>query len=179
MLRVLDITNCSALTQTIDLSGCPAIEDVRAAGTKITGVSLASGTRIRSLVLPASITGLTLRNQAQISYSGTSDDGLQVAGLIFSSSSLKTARLSIRSYSHRIFSHKQILLPMSGCLAFPAHRAIFRCSRNYPNFEASMQISISWTTQLLKAAIRLLLHCPKPTSRQPNRCIQTSKFQSR
>lgn len=81
MLRVLDITNCSALTQTIDLSGCPAIEDVRAAGTKITGVSLASGTRIRSLVLPASITGLTLRNQAQISYSGTSDDGLQVAGL--------------------------------------------------------------------------------------------------
>lgn len=81
MLRVLDITNCSALAQTINLAGCPAIEEVRASGTKITGVSLASGTRIKSLVLPDSITGLTLRNQAQISYSGTSDDGLQIAGL--------------------------------------------------------------------------------------------------
>lgn len=80
MLRVLDITNCSALAQTINLAGCPVIEEVRAAGTRITGVSLAPGTQIRQLILPASITGLVLQSQAQISYNETPDDGLQLAG---------------------------------------------------------------------------------------------------
>lgn len=81
MLRKFDIRNCSHLAQNIDMSGCTAIEEVYAGGSQITGVTLAAGTRIRVLQLPASVTSIVLRSQAALTYHAAADDGLQLAGL--------------------------------------------------------------------------------------------------
>lgn len=63
LLKVLDITNCSGLTQALNLEGCANIEELYALGTKITGVSLAPSGYLTKLYLPATIDSLTLKNQ--------------------------------------------------------------------------------------------------------------------
>ena len=66
LLRKVDIRNCIALTQALDLSGCTNIEEVYLDGTKATGVSLPNGGILRVLHLPATVTNLTLRNQTKL-----------------------------------------------------------------------------------------------------------------
>ena len=63
LLRKVDIRNCVALTQAIDLSGCTNIEEVYLDGTSVTGVSLPNGGILKKLHLPGTITNLTIRNQ--------------------------------------------------------------------------------------------------------------------
>ena len=66
MLRYLDVRNCTALTTTVDLSGCTSLEEVYFDGSSITGVTLPNGGVLRVLHLPATITNLTIRNQPNI-----------------------------------------------------------------------------------------------------------------
>lgn len=67
LLRTIDISNCPNLTGSVDLSGCPNIEEVYAAGTSITGVEFIESGCLSRAHLPATITNLTLKDQAHIS----------------------------------------------------------------------------------------------------------------
>lgn len=66
LLRKLDVRNCTALTQTVDASGCTNIEEVYFDGTNVAGVTLPNGGILKKLHLPESITDLTLRNQTKL-----------------------------------------------------------------------------------------------------------------
>ena len=66
LLRTLDVRNCSALTQAVDISGCTNIEHVYFDGTATTGVMLPNGGILKTLHLPATVTNLTILNQKQI-----------------------------------------------------------------------------------------------------------------
>ena len=66
LLRSIDVRNCPALTQAVDVSGCINIEHVYFDGTSITGLSLPNGGILKTLHLPAALTNLTIRNQTMI-----------------------------------------------------------------------------------------------------------------
>lgn len=78
LLRTLDVRNCPNLTQAVDVSGCTNLEHVYFDGTSITGLLLPVGGILKTLHLPATITNLTIRNQASLtdltipSYTGIS-----------------------------------------------------------------------------------------------------------
>ena len=78
LLRTLDVRNCPNLTQAVDVSGCSNVEHVYFDGTSITGLLLPVGGILKTLHLPATITNLTIRNQASLqdlsipSYAGIS-----------------------------------------------------------------------------------------------------------
>lgn len=78
LLRTLDVRNCPNLTQAVDVSGCSNLEHVYFDGTGITGLLLPVGGILKTLHLPATITNLTIRNQASLtdltipSYTGIS-----------------------------------------------------------------------------------------------------------
>jgi hypothetical protein len=67
LLRTLDVRNCSALTQAVDISGCTNIENVYFDGTAITGLTLPNGGSLKKLHLPETITNLTILNQKHLS----------------------------------------------------------------------------------------------------------------
>ena len=66
LLRLLDVRNCPALTQAIDVSHCLNLEHVYAEGSSITGISLPNGGVLKTLHLPATVANLTIRNQRGI-----------------------------------------------------------------------------------------------------------------
>ena len=66
LLRTIDVRNCLALTQAVDISGCINIESVYFDGTSITGLALPNGGILKTLHLPAALTNLTIRNQTLI-----------------------------------------------------------------------------------------------------------------
>jgi hypothetical protein len=66
LLHTLDVRNCSALTQAVDISGCTNIEHVYFDGTATTGVTLPNGGILKTLHLPSTVTNLTILNQKQI-----------------------------------------------------------------------------------------------------------------
>lgn len=66
LLKKLDVRNCSALTQTVDVSGCVNIEEVYLDGTATAGVTLPNGGMLKTLHLPSTVTNLTILNQKQI-----------------------------------------------------------------------------------------------------------------
>lgn len=65
LLTSLDVQNCVNLAQSVDLSGCVSLEEVKAKGTITTGFSLPVGGKLKTLELPATVTNLTIRDQAQ------------------------------------------------------------------------------------------------------------------
>lgn len=78
LLRTLDVRNCPNLVQAVDISGCSNVEHVYFDGTGITGINLPVGGILKTLHLPATVTNLTIRNQASLtdlsipSYTGIS-----------------------------------------------------------------------------------------------------------
>ena len=66
MLKKVDIRNCPNLTDALDLSLCPSIEEVYAQGSSITAVKLPKSGFVRQLHLPSSLTNLTITNQKYI-----------------------------------------------------------------------------------------------------------------
>jgi hypothetical protein len=76
MLRKLDIRNCPNLRQAVDISGCENMEEVYAQGTSITSVVLPAAGILSNLYLPATLTGLTLRNQSKLT-----DAYFEIAGV--------------------------------------------------------------------------------------------------
>lgn len=63
LLRILDVQNCPNLTAPIDVTTCPALEEVYANGTSTTSVKLPNGGVLNTLSLPTTIANLTLMNQ--------------------------------------------------------------------------------------------------------------------
>ena len=66
LLKNLDVRNCSALAQSVDLSGCANIEHVYFDGTAVTGVDLPNGGILKTLHLPATVTSLVICNHRQL-----------------------------------------------------------------------------------------------------------------
>lgn len=67
LLSVINAMNCTALTQTIDVSGCTNLEQAYFNGTQIKGLTLPNGGILKTLYLPATIQNLTIRNQPLLS----------------------------------------------------------------------------------------------------------------
>lgn len=67
LLKTIDVRNCPNLTQTVDLSQCINLEEAYFSGTSITGLNLANGGALKTLVLPDTVSNLTLRNLTQLS----------------------------------------------------------------------------------------------------------------
>lgn len=66
LLTLINVENCTSLTQTVDLSGCTGLETVKAKGSAVTGLSLPNGGHLKTLELPATITNFTVQNQQQL-----------------------------------------------------------------------------------------------------------------
>lgn len=66
LLQLLDVRNCTNLSQPINVSGCKNIKTIYATGTAITSILLAEGGNLETLTLPNTITNLTLKNQPSI-----------------------------------------------------------------------------------------------------------------
>lgn len=66
LLKKVDIRNCPSLTDALDLSLCPSIEEIYAQGSSISSVKLPKSGFVRQLHLPASLTNLTITNQKYI-----------------------------------------------------------------------------------------------------------------
>lgn len=64
LLTTLDVRNCASLAMTVNLSGCVGIETIRAKGTAVTGFTLPTGAKLKTLELPDTVTNLTLRDLA-------------------------------------------------------------------------------------------------------------------
>lgn len=71
LLRTIDVRNCPALSQAVDISGCSNIEHVYFDGTAITGIDLPKGGIIKTLHLPGTLTNLSI-----IGHSGITDFSL-------------------------------------------------------------------------------------------------------
>lgn len=67
LLTSLDVRNCSALEQPVDVSGCKNIKTVLCEGTKTTAVILPNGGVLETLHLPETVKNLTIRNQPSLS----------------------------------------------------------------------------------------------------------------
>ncbi len=75
LLRKVDVRNCPGLTEPLDVSGCSNIEEILCEGTSLSSVTLPPAGILRLLTLPATISNLTLKNQANLT-----DAGLVLAG---------------------------------------------------------------------------------------------------
>lgn len=65
-LKVVNVSNCPNLGGNINVSQCYNIREILAKGSKITSVSLPSGSQLRTLKLPATITTLSLVDQVNL-----------------------------------------------------------------------------------------------------------------
>ena len=66
LLKTIDITNCIALSDPLDVSNCKNIEEIYAKGSGITSVILPDSGYVRIIRLPDTITNLTMKNQLYI-----------------------------------------------------------------------------------------------------------------
>lgn len=66
LLKKLDIRNCSSLTDPVNLTGCPSIEEIYAEGSSISGIELADSGYLKIVHLPSTLTNLTIKNQNYI-----------------------------------------------------------------------------------------------------------------
>ena len=66
LLKKLDIRNCKSLTNPVDLSGCPSIEEIYAEGSSISSVNLPDSGYLKVAHLPATVTSLNIKNQKYI-----------------------------------------------------------------------------------------------------------------
>lgn len=71
LLSKIDLRNCTALgtgdTKSLDLSGCPNLEQVYLDGTQLTGLTLPNGGVLDKLHIPNSISILSIMNQSVLS----------------------------------------------------------------------------------------------------------------
>ena len=66
LLRKLDVTNCSVLTQPLGLGKCSNIEEIYALGTAITGVELPPSGYLKILKIPNTVKTLTITNHPNL-----------------------------------------------------------------------------------------------------------------
>lgn len=66
LLKMIDVRNCPALTQAVNLRGCVNIEEAYFDGTSVTGLGLPDGGVLKVLHLPSTVTNLTILNQTAL-----------------------------------------------------------------------------------------------------------------
>lgn len=66
LLKKINICNCPSLTDSLQLSNCPNIQEIYATGSGITGVELPSSGYLKKAYLPGTLTNLTVTNQQYI-----------------------------------------------------------------------------------------------------------------
>ena len=66
LLRSIDVSNCPNLTGNLNVEGCTALREFKAAGSGLKGVSFVDGGDLETLVLPTTITNLTIKNHANL-----------------------------------------------------------------------------------------------------------------
>ena len=80
LLQLLDIRNCSNLTDAIDVSGCTNIQTIYASGSSISGIVLPNASALTTLQLPDTLVSLVIKNQINLKdYS--SGKGLSIDGV--------------------------------------------------------------------------------------------------
>ena len=62
LLRTIDISNCPNLKGNLNVEGCTALREFKAAGSGLKGVTFVDGGDLTTLELPESITNLTVKN---------------------------------------------------------------------------------------------------------------------
>lgn len=72
LLRGVTVENCTGLTQTLDLSECENVREVRATGTNLKAIELSNGGVVDVLQYPTGVLNLILRGQVNLA------DGLSV-----------------------------------------------------------------------------------------------------
>lgn len=66
LLKKINICNCPSLTDALQLSNCPNIQEIYATGSGITGVELPPSGYLKKVYLPGTLTNLTVTNQRYI-----------------------------------------------------------------------------------------------------------------
>lgn len=66
LLNSVIVSNCTNLSQTVDLSGCPNLEAVYFDNTAITGINLPDGGILKTLIVPKTMKNLTIKNQPKL-----------------------------------------------------------------------------------------------------------------
>lgn len=74
-LSVIDARNLTSLTGTVDLSQCPRLREAYFGGTSAKNVTLAPGSKIERLELPASVTTIDFRNLKFLTGDGVTIEG--------------------------------------------------------------------------------------------------------
>lgn len=72
LLHRISVENCPLLSQTLDLSGCENVQEVRASGTNLKAIELSNGGVVDVLQYPDGVLSLILRNQIKL------EDGLSI-----------------------------------------------------------------------------------------------------
>lgn len=105
LLQKFDISNCDALTGSIDMTGCTNIQEIYAVGTNVPSILVPNGGSLRVMKLPRSVTTLKLQNQKYIENLSLEDysnlthlylqdvAGIEIPELVMKSTNLKYARL--------------------------------------------------------------------------------------
>ena len=62
LLRSIDVTNCPNLVGNLNVEGCTALREFKAAGSGLKGVTFVDGGDLETLILPETITNLTIKN---------------------------------------------------------------------------------------------------------------------
>lgn len=73
LLRKLDVRNTPNLSSSLDMSACGNLEELYATGSGLTGVLFANGGKIKTALLPATLTSINMKNLLYL-------DNLQIAG---------------------------------------------------------------------------------------------------
>ena len=105
LLQKFDISNCDALTGSIDMTGCTNIQEIYAVGTNVPSILVPNGGSLRVMKLPRSVTTLKLQNQKYIENLSLEDysnlthlylqdvAGIEIPELVMKATNLKYARL--------------------------------------------------------------------------------------
>ena len=75
LLRYINVVNCPTLQSTLDASGCRALEEIEAQGSRITAVTLPTASVIRRMHLPDTLVQLRFDRLPNLTYEGLTLDG--------------------------------------------------------------------------------------------------------
>ena len=120
LLEKIDVSNCSNLTTTLDLSGCLNIKEIYASGSGISGVTLASGGNLRVMKLPnvsslivtnqPSLTTLTLDGYSNLQTLRLENIDNAISKMIFTNSFNNLERVRITNVDWKLTNAQQYLI---------------------------------------------------------------------
>ena len=99
LLRSIDVSNCPNLTGNLNVSGCTALREFYAGGTGLRGVTFVDGGDLEKVVLPRTLTNLTIKNHMNIeSFEPSSFENLQT--LVLQNTNLNASGILSANYKN-------------------------------------------------------------------------------